>query len=138
MKALPIVVLAGALAAAGALVVARHGRAASPVDWSRAQPVELRMVEYEFIPQSLRLRSGLPYRLHLVNAGKEGHDFTAADFFAAAEVKNRDVLNERGTSIYLHPGETADVDFIAPQAGLFAPRCADHDWAGMTATIIVD
>ena len=34
--------------------------------------------------------------------------------------------------------ETADVYFIASNVGLFAPRCADHDWAGMKATIVVD
>jgi uncharacterized cupredoxin-like copper-binding protein len=138
MKALPIAVLAGALMAAGALVAAHHGSAAAPVDWSRAEPVDVRMVEYEFIPRELRLRRGVPYRLHLVNAGKEGHDFTAGDFFAAVEVKNRDALDARGVSIYLRPGDTADIYLIAPNAGLFAPRCADHDWAGMTATIIID
>ena len=137
MKALPIAILAGALTAAGALVAARHGSAA-PVDWSRAEAVDVRMVEYAFIPKALRLHRDVPYRLHLVNAGKEGHDFTAGDFFAAVEVKNRDVLGERGASIYLHPGESADIYFIAHGAGLFAPRCADHDWAGMTATIIID
>jgi uncharacterized cupredoxin-like copper-binding protein len=138
MRALLIAVFAGALTAAAALVAARHAGAASPVDWSRAQVVEVRMVEYEFIPKALRLRRGVPYRLHLVNAGKEGHDFTAGAFFAAAEVKNRDVLGARGASIYLRPGESADIYFIAHDAGFFAPRCADHDWAGMTATIVID
>jgi uncharacterized cupredoxin-like copper-binding protein len=137
MKALPIAVLAGALTAAGALVAARHGSAA-PVDWSHAEAVDVRMVEYEFIPKELRLRREVPYRLHLVNAGKEGHDFTAGAFFAAVEVHNRDALGARGASIYLRPGETADIYVIARDPGLFAPRCADHDWAGMTATIVVD
>jgi uncharacterized cupredoxin-like copper-binding protein len=138
MKALPIAVLAGAMTAAAALVAARHGDAAPPVDWSRAEAVDVRMVEYEFIPKALRLRRGVPYRLHLVNAGKEGHDFTAGAFFAAMEVKNGDVLGARGASIYLRPGETADIYFIARDPGFFAPRCADHDWAGMTATIVID
>jgi uncharacterized cupredoxin-like copper-binding protein len=137
MKAWPVAILARAAIAAGALVVAGHTAAAPPVDWSRAEPVDVKMIEYEFIPKVLRLRSGVPYRLHLVNAGKEGHDFTAGDFFAAADVKDRDRLND-GKSIYLRPGETADIDIIVPRPGLFAPRCADHDWAGMTATIIVD
>jgi uncharacterized cupredoxin-like copper-binding protein len=136
MKALPIAVLAGALMAA-TLVAARHSSAAAPADWSRAEGVDVRMVEYEFIPSALRLRREAPYRLHLVNAGKEGHDFTAGAFFAAVEVRNRDVLNN-GASIYLRPGETADIYFIAHDPGLFAPRCADHDWAGMTATIVID
>jgi uncharacterized cupredoxin-like copper-binding protein len=138
MKALPTAVLAGAMTAAVALVAARHGSAAAPVDWSRAEAVDVRMVEYEFIPSALRLRRGVPYRLHLINAGKEGHDFTAGAFFAAVEVRNRDALDARGASIYLRPGETADIYFIAHDPGLFATRCADHDWAGMTATIVID
>jgi uncharacterized cupredoxin-like copper-binding protein len=137
LKALPIAVLTGALAA-GTLVAARHGSAAPPLDWSRAEAVEVRMVEYAFIPRELRLRHAVPYRLRLINAGKEGHDFTAGDFFGAVEVRNRDALDRRGASIYLRPGEAADIYFIAQDAGLFAPRCADHDWAGMTATIVID
>lgn len=135
MKALAA--LTGALIACAALLSARHGHGAAAVDWSGAQRIEVRMMEYEFIPNILRLRHAVPYQLHLVNAGKEGHDFSAADFFAAAEIKNRAALND-GKSIYLGPGQSADIYFIAPTAGLFAPRCADHDWAGMTATIVVE
>jgi uncharacterized cupredoxin-like copper-binding protein len=137
MKAVAIAALTGALVAGAALLSARHGHAAAAVDRAAAQTVEVRMLEYEFMPSALHVRHGVPYRLHLVNAGKEGHDFTAPDFFAAAQVNNREVLKD-GKSIYLRPGDTADIYFIAPAAGLFAPRCADHDWAGMTATIIVD
>ena len=139
MKALPIASsLTGALIATGAFVVARHVTTATPIDWSSAQRVEIRMIEYEFLPNQLRLRRGLPYQLHLVNAGKEGHDFTAPDFFTSVQVKNNDALNESGNSVFLHPEKTTDIYFIAQNAGLFAPRCADHDWAGMTATIVID
>jgi len=96
------------------------------------------MIEYEIVPRELRFRRGVPYRLHLVNAGKEGHDFTAPDFFTSVQVKNTDALNRSGTSVFLQPEQTTDIYFIAQNAGLFAPRCADHDWAGMTATIVID
>lgn len=76
--------------------------------------------------------------LHLINAGKEGHDFTAPDFFNAVDVRNPEALGAGKNSIYVKPGETADIYFIAEKPGLFAPRCADHDWAGMKATIIVE
>ena len=138
IRALLIAVLSGGLPAFGMIVVGCYGNAATPVDWSSAARIELRMVEYEFVPNPLRFRRGVPYQLHLVNAGKEGHDFTAPDFLAAVEVKNIDALNDSRTSVYLNPGETTDIYFIANNAGLFAPRCADHDWAGMTATIVVD
>jgi uncharacterized cupredoxin-like copper-binding protein len=138
MRALPISILTGAVIATGAFVAARHGNTAPPVDWSNAQRVEIRMVEYELVPKELRFRRDLPYQLHLVNAGKEGHDFTAPDFFTSVQVKNADALNASGTSVFLQPGETTDIYFIAESAGLFTPRCSDHDWAGMTATIVID
>ena len=96
------------------------------------------MIEYEIVPSEFRLLRDLPYRLHLVNAGKEGHDFTAPDFFAAVEIHNAGALNESGSSVFLQPGQETDIYFIARSPGLFAPRCADHDWAGMTATIVID
>jgi uncharacterized cupredoxin-like copper-binding protein len=138
MKRLPIVCLVGVLITCAAVAIACHGEAAASVDWSKAEAVELRMTEYEFVPNQLRFRRDMPYRLHLINIGKEGHDFTAGDFLSAVEVRNPDVLNESRTSIFLEPAQNADIYFVARRAGLFAPRCADHDWAGMTATIIVD
>ena len=138
MRKSPIAILTGALIAAAAFVAVCRGNAAAPVDWSSAHRVEIRMIEYEFAPKELRLRRGEPYQLHLVNAGNEGHDFTAPDFLTSVEVKNIDALDASGTSVFLQPGHTTDIYFIARNAGLFAPRCADHDWAGMTATIVID
>jgi uncharacterized cupredoxin-like copper-binding protein len=138
MRALPISILTGAVIAAGVFVATRHGNAAAPVDWSNAQRVEIRMIEYELVPKELRFRRGEPYQLHLVNEGTEGHDFTAPDFFTSVQIKNADALNASGTSVFLQPGETTDIYFIARDAGLFAPRCTDHDWAGMTATIVIE
>ena len=118
--------------------VASGDNAGAPADWSRAEHVDVRMLEYEFVPDQLRFRAGVPYQLHLINAGKEGHDFTAPDFFHAVEVRNPEALGAGKSSIYVKPGDAADIYFIANKAGLFAPRCADHDWAGMKATIIVE
>jgi plastocyanin len=127
---------------AGALLlcanVASGDNADAAIDWTHAERVDVQMLEYEFVPDQLRFRHGVPYQLHLINAGKEGHDFTAPDFFNAVDVSNADLLGAGKSSIYVKPGETADIYFIAGKAGLFAPRCADHDWAGMKATIIVD
>ena len=136
MKGLPIAALTSA--AGAAYMIASFGTVAAPPDWSHPQRVEVRLVEYEFVPNELRFQRDVPYQLHLVNAGREGHDFTAGDFFKSVDVRNVDALSEDKASIFLNPGQTADIYFIARNVGLFAPRCADHDWAGMKATIIVD
>ena len=138
MKTLPIAALTGGLIAIGAFMVVRHVNTATLVDWSSAQRVEIKMIDYEFLPNQLRLRRGVPYQLHLFNAGKEGHDFTAPDFFTSVQVKNNEALNDSGNAVFLGPHQTNDIYFIARNAGLFAPRCSDHDWAGMTATIVID
>jgi plastocyanin len=136
VSAARIACLAGALLVYAS--VAPGDDAVASAVWSRAERVDVRMLEYEFAPDQLRFRTGVPYQLHLINAGKEGHDFTAPDFFNAVEIKNPEALGAGKNSIYVKPGETADIYFIADKTGLFAPRCADHDWAGMKATIIVD
>jgi uncharacterized cupredoxin-like copper-binding protein len=127
----------GALIAAS-LYIVQSGSAAGQISWATAHPVELEMIDYEFVPTELRFRHGLPYRLHLRNAGHEGHDFTAAEFFASLKVKEGPALNESRNSVFLNPGQQTDIYFVAASPGVFDLRCADHDWAGMTATIIVE
>jgi uncharacterized cupredoxin-like copper-binding protein len=126
------------LVAAGAVLAGHTGNSAAQIDWSSAQRVDLEMLDYEFVPKEVRLRRAVPYRLHLVNAGGDAHDFTAADFFASVELKDAAAHNGRRTSVFLEPGDAADIYFIARKAASFAARCADHDWAGMTATIVID
>ena len=138
MKASLLTKLAGTLLAAGSLVLGSDGIPAAPVDWSGARRVEIRMIEYQIVPDLLRFAHAFPYQLHIINAGKEGHDFTAPDFFASVELRDAGMLDERRSSLFLHPQEAVDIYFVATSKGLFAPRCADHDWAGMTATIVID
>ena len=108
------------------------------VDWANAETVAVTMVNYEFIPDRLSFRRGVPYRLHLENHGSEIHDFSAPEFFNAIELKNPEVLGPYATRIVVRPNEAKDMDFIATRAGSYELICADHDWAGMTARIIVE
>jgi uncharacterized cupredoxin-like copper-binding protein len=137
MKALRSTAVGGALIAAS-LCVVHAGSAVGQISWSTAHPVQVEMIDYEFVPSELRFRHGLPYRLHLRNAGHDGHDFTAPAFFASVTLKESAALNERRTSVFLAPGQQTDIYFVAATPGVFDLRCADHDWDGMTAKIIVD
>jgi uncharacterized cupredoxin-like copper-binding protein len=113
-------------------------RIARDVDWANAETVAVTMVNYEFIPDRLVFRRGVPYRLHLENRGSEIHDFSAPEFFKAIELKNPEVLGPYATRIVVRPNEAKDMDFIATRAGSYELICADHDWAGMTARITVE
>jgi hypothetical protein len=92
------------LVAAGAVLAGHTGNSAAQIDWSSAQRVDLEMLDYEFVPKEVRLRRAVPYRLHLVNAGGDAHDFTAADFFASVELKDAAAHNGRRTSVSSSPG----------------------------------
>lgn len=43
-----------------------------------------------------------------------------------------------GNEVVVHPQEEKNAFVFLENTGLFAPTCADHDWAGMKATIIVE
>jgi hypothetical protein len=40
--------------------VAQGDGSAAPIDWARAQRVDLQMVDYAFVPDQLRFRHGVP------------------------------------------------------------------------------
>ena len=48
------------------------------------------------------------------------------------------MLGSYATRIVVRPHEAKDMYFIARRAGSYELICADHDWAGMTARIIVE
>jgi uncharacterized cupredoxin-like copper-binding protein len=99
--------------------------------------VDVVMNEYHFIPDHLTFQHGRVYRLHLVNQGKELHEFTAPAFFAASTVRDPRVLINGGKELSVPPGGSVDVDFVPNRAGQYELTCADHDWAGMVGTMIV-
>ena len=93
--------------------------------------------EYQFSPNRLSFRSGIAYRLHVENRGKDTHEFTAPEFFRAVHLGDPTALNADKTEIVVQPGEAKDLDFVAGKPGQYKLRCSDHDWAGMTGAIVV-
>ncbi len=121
------------------LVVA--GAVATPAgaaDWSQAQPVTLTATNYQFTPDRLTLKRATAYRLHIDNRGSEMHEFSAPELFKTSEIEDPGVLNADKTEVAVHPGEAKDLIFMPQQAGHYAFRCPDHDWAGMTGEITVE
>ena len=120
-----------------ALTVAATAAASSGVDWSTAQPVNVMLIDDRFVPDQLTFRHGVPYRLHLENRGKDLHEFTAPEFFAASLVRDPSRIANGGEEIVVQPGAAVDVDLEPLKPGTYKLICADHDWAGMIGVIIV-
>lgn len=119
-------------------LLAAAAPAQAPIDWSKAQRVEVTTIDNRFVPTRLTLHRDVAYRLHLENHGKELHEFTAPAFFAAATVRDPRLLANGGQEVVLRPGATADIDLIPRRTGHYALTCADHDWEGMIGEIDVD
>jgi uncharacterized cupredoxin-like copper-binding protein len=117
--------------------VAAASAGAQPVDWSRAQPVNVEMIDNKFVPDHLTFQHGVPYRLHLENHGKNLHEFTAPEFLAAATVRDPGALANGGKDIVVQPRATTDIYLEPRQAGTYPLACADHDWDGMVGEIVV-
>src|SRR6202044_2103775 len=52
----------------------------------KSEIVTVRLSNFAFDPNYLRLKAGVPIRLQLVNESNGGHDFSAPAFFAASNV----------------------------------------------------
>src|SRR5262245_2756735 len=124
-----------ALALLGAASIAP---AATP-DWQKAELVQVTLSNFAFTPAALHLHKGQPYRLHFVNEGSGGHNFSAAEFFMAAQIDPGDATKLRKGAVDLEKGEARDIRLV-PAAGSYKVKCTHfmHTAFGMKGTIEVN
>jgi uncharacterized cupredoxin-like copper-binding protein len=121
----------------GALVAFMPFPAATAVDWSHPQVVNMVVTENIFAPGRLFFRVGVTYRLHIENQGEYLHKFPAPLFFHALEIETPAVLDGGRNEIDIPAGEQRDLLFVAMHPGSFKLRCPDYDWDGMRGDIMV-
>jgi plastocyanin len=101
--------------------------------------VDVRLSSFDFDPATIRLRSGRPVVLRLVNSGSGGHNFAAPQFFAAAAIPSgQDVGIEEG-AIEVGSRQTVSIR-LTPTRGRYRLRCTHtlHSTFGMRGEIVVD
>lgn len=103
--------------------------------------VTVTLANFSFTPADLHLHAGQPVTIHFVNDGSGGHDFTAAEFFAAAtmDAANRARVDGAKGRVSLGKGESRDVT-LTPRAGTYKVHCSHfmHSTMGMTGKLVVD
>jgi uncharacterized cupredoxin-like copper-binding protein len=114
------------------------------VDWSKVQTIKVGMDEYDYVPSSLNLESGKPYRLHIENSGGKSHTFSSEPFFKSIAArrlttKERTVEAPFIQELVVASGQAADLDFVALTPGDYPLVCNEplHEIFGMTGTIRV-
>ena len=122
-----------------ALALSRSGVAADlDADWANARVVNVEMIDDRFVPDKFVFQRGTPYRLHLVNAGADLHEFTAPEFLKAIAIRNPEVLEKtRPDEIALQPKEQKDLYFVAKTPGRYKLTCANHEWDNMVGDITI-
>jgi len=119
------------------------GAAASPAAWAQTaqttpETINISLSDYAFTPAALSLKAGTAYHLHFINAGSKDHDFTAPQFFAAAQVAPADQAKIKRGTVSIDKGQEMDVT-ITPAAGDYKVTCTHfmHEMMGMHGTITV-
>jgi uncharacterized cupredoxin-like copper-binding protein len=114
------------------------------VDWSKVQTIKVGMDEYDYVPSSLNLEAGKPYRLHIENSGGKSHTFSSEPFFKSIAArrlttKERTVEAPFIQELVVASGQAADLDFVALTPGDYPLVCNEplHEIFGMTGTIRV-
>ena len=109
---------------------------AAQTDWVHAPRVEIRLASFDYDPETIRLRAGQPVVLHLVNTGGGGHNFSAPQFFAAANVATGSI---RDGAVEVPGRQAVDIRLV-PARGRFRLRCTHtfHTTLGMRGTILVE
>jgi uncharacterized cupredoxin-like copper-binding protein len=120
---------------------------AVPISILGAQPmaaqaptvVNVQLANFKFTPKSIVLDHGHAYVLRLQNVSDGGHDFTASDFFAAANVAAQDRRLVSEGEVEVPAGQVREIHLTAPAAGKYSLKCSHsfHKMFGMSGSIIV-
>jgi len=132
-------VLRAAVLLAGSLIGWGCAALAADADWSRAEPVEIELSNFAFKPADLHLRQGHAYRLHFVNRGSGGHNFSAPAFFSAARIAPGDTAGLTNGKVELDKGAARDIRLV-PAVGSYKVKCTHflHSGFGMKGKITVE
>ncbi|MCU7944695.1 MAG: hypothetical protein KZQ87_18660 [Candidatus Thiodiazotropha sp. (ex Cardiolucina cf. quadrata)] len=116
-------------------------------DWDKQRTVTVELSEYRYTPDSLRLKTGIPYKMELLNRGRVKHYFTAPEFFRA--IATRKVQSNRDGEIkapyftvleMMSNGGQLDLYFVPVRKGVYEVSCTipGHTEQGMLGRLIVE
>lgn len=102
--------------------------------------INVQLANFSYTPKTIVLDHGHAYVLRLQNVSDGGHDFTASDFFAAANVAAADRSLIADGEVEVPAGQVREIHLTAPAAaGSFHLKCSHsfHKMFGMSGTIQV-
>ena len=126
---------------ASLLLCASVGLATPVASADNAPPrIDIILANFSLTPANIQLAANAPVTLVLTNKGWEDHNFSAPEFFKAAEMDKvmRGRVGKKG-KLNFFVGQTRYVT-LTPKAGVYKVGCSQllHADFGMTGTITVN
>ena len=102
-------------------------------------PISITMTNYAFTPDALNLKAGTTYHMHFINSGTKDHNFSAPEFFAAAQIAPEDQAKVTKGLVALEGGQSVDITVTPGRPGSFSVACTHfmHKMMGMHGNIVV-
>jgi plastocyanin len=102
------------------------------------ETITVRLTNFAFDPEHLRLKAGVPVRLRLVNESGGGHDFSAPAFFAASSVLPGGSLPSNG-EVAVASHQAVEIALVPRTPGTYHVECTHflHSFFGMHGTVEV-
>jgi uncharacterized cupredoxin-like copper-binding protein len=114
------------------------GAQQTTVPASQSETFTVRLPNFAFDPNHLRLKASVPVRLRLVNVSSGGHDFSAPAFFAASSVPPG-WSTPAGGEVKVVADQTVEIMIVPRTPGHCRLECTHflHSIFGMHGTIEV-
>jgi plastocyanin len=109
-----------------------------PAPVSDGETITVQLSNFDFTPEHLRLKAGVPVRLRLANVSGGGHDFSAPAFFAASGFPPGVAAPQDGTvSVGSH--QMVEITVVPRMPGTYHLECSHflHSLFEMHGTIEV-
>ncbi|HXA22312.1 MAG TPA: cupredoxin domain-containing protein [Acetobacteraceae bacterium] len=134
ITARPILVIV--LAACSANPRGTTQQPATPTD--NGETITIRLSNFAFDPEQIRLKAGVPIRLRLVNESDGGHNFSAPAFFAASSFLPGLSVPPNGT-VEVGSHQTVEIALVPGTPAAYPIECTHflHSVFGMNGTLEV-
>jgi plastocyanin len=125
-----------ALAAFSAPLTSSAQQTTAPANESNT--ITVRLSNFSFDPDHLRLKTGVPVRLRLVNESGGGHDFSAPTFFAASSFLPGSSAPPNG-EVGVGSHQTVEIAVVPRTPGSYRVECTHflHSLFGMHGIVEV-
>lgn len=102
------------------------------------ETITVRLSNFAFDPEHIRLKAGVPVRLRLVNESSGGHDFSAPAFFSASSILPGGSAPSNG-EMAVESHRTVEIALIPRTPGTYRVECTHflHSFFGMHGTVEV-